>query len=78
MGMSRISFGLALASSIGLGTAAWPQDVDVNSFINTERDIALTGALANIGPNGTQVPGAHAGLVVASPSKTDPNCPSPP
>jgi glucoamylase len=30
--------------------------------------------LDNIGPNGTQVPGAGPGIVIASPSKTDPNC----
>jgi hypothetical protein len=54
MGMSRIAYGLAWASCVGLSAAA--------------------GALANIGPNGTQVAGAHAGLVVASPSKTDPDC----
>ena len=34
----------------------------------------LSGALANIGSNGSEVPGAGAGFVVASPSKTDPDC----
>lgn len=54
--------------------AAWPQDADLESFIATQRPISLRGALANIGPNGTEVAGAGAGFVVASPSKTDPDC----
>lgn len=72
--MSKISYGLALANLVGCGLAAWPQDADVDSFITTERGIALTGALANIGPNGAAVPGAGPGIVVASPSKKDPDC----
>lgn len=46
---------------------------DLNSFVDTERAIAL-GVLNNIGPNGSQVPGTAAGLIIASPSKTDPDC----
>jgi glucoamylase len=34
----------------------------------------LRGALNNIGPDGSEVPGAGAGFVVASPSKANPNC----
>jgi glucoamylase len=30
--------------------------------------------LNNIGPDGSEVPGAGAGFVVASPSKANPNC----
>jgi len=47
---------------------------DLNSFVASERAIALQGALNNIGPDGSKVPGAGAGFVVASPSKTDPDC----
>lgn len=47
---------------------------DLASFVASEKTIALQGALDNIGPNGTKVPGAGAGFVVASPSKVDPNC----
>lgn len=56
---------------------AWPQNVDLDSFVLTERTIALQGALDNIGPNGSEVAGASAGFVVASPSKANPNCGSP-
>ena len=47
---------------------------DLDSFISSERDVALQGALNNIGPDGSAVPGAGAGFVVASPSKVNPNC----
>ncbi|KAI9839170.1 MAG: hypothetical protein M1819_003163 [Sarea resinae] len=45
----------------------------VDSFIATESPIALQGVLNNIGPNGAKVPGAAAGIVVASPSTSNPN-----
>ena len=63
-----------LAVAAGVGAADWPQNVDVDSYVSTERDIALEGVLANIGPNGSLVPGAAAGFVVASPSKVNPDC----
>ena len=47
---------------------------DLNSFVASEKAIALQGALNNIGPNGSMVPGAGAGFVVASPSKVNPDC----
>jgi glucoamylase len=56
---------------------AAPSDLrsrDLTSFIAAERAIALQGALNNIGPNGSAVPGAGAGFVVASPSKVNPDC----
>jgi glucoamylase len=49
---------------------------DLNSFVTSEKAIALQGALNNIGPNGSMVPGAGAGFVVASPSKANPDCES--
>ncbi|KAK3398628.1 Six-hairpin glycosidase-like protein [Sordaria brevicollis] len=51
----------------------WPQGVSLKSFIGTESKIALDGVLANIGPNGARVPGAGAGIVIASPTKENPN-----
>lgn len=44
------------------------------SFIASETPISLKGILDNIGPNGDQVEGAASGLVIASPSKIDPDC----
>jgi hypothetical protein len=51
-----------------------PTQNRLDAFIKAERAIALQGALNNIGPNGSAVPGAGAGYVVASPSKVNPNC----
>jgi glucoamylase len=47
---------------------------DLNSFVTSEKAIALQGALNNIGPNGSMVPGAGAGFVIASPSTANPDC----
>jgi glucoamylase len=47
---------------------------DLGSFISQEKAFALRGVLNNIGPDGSAVPGAAAGFVVASPSKENPNC----
>lgn len=45
-------------------TELWARDL--SSFVTSEKAIALQGALNNIGPNGSMVPGAGAGFVVAS------------
>lgn len=57
-------------------TAASPvlESRDLNSYVATERAIALQGVKDNIGPDGKKVPGAGAGYVVASPSRVDPPC----
>lgn len=47
---------------------------NLDTFVATEKAIALQGVLNNIGPKGSKVPGAGAGFVVASPSKSDPDC----
>lgn len=49
---------------------------DIESFITTERPYALKRVLCNIGPNGCAATGAAAGVVVASPSKSNPDCKS--
>jgi hypothetical protein len=48
----------------------------LDDFVSKESAVSLQGALNNIGPNGSEVPGAGAGFVVASPSKVDPDCKS--
>ncbi|KFY07748.1 hypothetical protein V492_06848 [Pseudogymnoascus sp. VKM F-4246] len=48
-------------------------DSDVDSFIASESPIAYQGVLNNIGSAGSGASGAAAGVVVASPSKTDPD-----
>lgn len=46
----------------------------IDDFLAKQRIISRQSILDNIGPDGAKVPGAGAGLVVASPSKKDPDC----
>ncbi|OJI97296.1 hypothetical protein ASPVEDRAFT_119801 [Aspergillus versicolor CBS 583.65] len=46
---------------------------DVDSFITSQTPISLQGVLNNIGANGSLVSGASSGVVVASPSKENPD-----
>lgn len=46
----------------------------VDSFIATESPIALSRLLCNIGSTGCYASGASPGIVVASPSKNNPDC----
>lgn len=46
----------------------------LDNFIATEGPIALRGIQDNIGPNGTKVLGTSPGLVIGSPSKSNPDC----
>ncbi|KAJ5126576.1 glycosyl hydrolase family 15 [Penicillium atrosanguineum] len=45
----------------------------LESFIQSESTVALQGVLNNIGANGSSVAGASSGVVVASPSKSNPD-----
>ncbi|TVY83905.1 Glucoamylase P [Lachnellula suecica] len=44
----------------------------LDDFVSQQSTVSLQGALNNIGPDGSEVPGAKAGFVVASPSKVNP------
>lgn len=46
----------------------------VDDFVTTEEPIALAELLCNIGANGCNDGGASSGVVIASPSTSDPNC----
>ncbi|KAL1857756.1 hypothetical protein Plec18167_001842 [Paecilomyces lecythidis] len=78
MYISRSSFVAVIAAlSAKLTLAATDRSLvkraDLESFISSESTAALNGVLANIGPDGDRVPGAASGVVVASPSKQDPD-----
>ncbi|KAF1831222.1 glucoamylase/glucan 1,4-alpha-glucosidase-like protein [Decorospora gaudefroyi] len=45
----------------------------ITDFIESEASVSINGVLANIGSDGTQAPGAAPGIVVASPSMSDPD-----
>jgi glucoamylase len=65
---------LSALSTARASPASLPRASDLDTFVAAERPIALQGALNNIGPNGSLAEGTSAGLVVASPSKANPNC----
>ena len=64
---------LAVGSTWGLKAPLEKRQASVDSFITTETPIAKAGLLANIGADGAKDQGAKDGVVIASPSKTDPN-----
>lgn len=47
---------------------------ELEKWICNEETVALHGVLNNIGSDGSNVKGAGSGIVVASPSKKDPDC----
>ncbi|KAI9924192.1 hypothetical protein MW887_007142 [Aspergillus wentii] len=63
----------ALATVAVASPASIHRRQDLETFIQNERSVAQQGILNNIGPDGKLVKGAAAGIVVASPSKVDPN-----
>jgi len=71
---TSISLISVLCTRVLASSSAELRTRDLNAFIASEKAIALQGALNNIGPNGSMVPGAGAGFVVASPSKANPDC----
>lgn len=50
------------------------QEETLDQWLTTQDTFALQSILENIGSNGRKVKGAHAGIVVASPSRSDPDC----
>ena len=63
------------ASLVALGLAAFAkaQSGTVEAYISTESPSAQAGILAAIGPDGETSGGAAAGVIVASPSDSDPD-----
>lgn len=46
----------------------------VDSFVKSQAEISIKGVLDNIGTDGSKAQGAAAGIVIASPSRSDPDC----
>lgn len=68
-----------LAATLGGLAAAhpWPlkrANSSLDNWLSTEASYSLSGVLNNIGADGSKVQGASSGIVVASPSKNDPDC----
>lgn len=73
--LNQIIYGLAAVSLWQGQAAASPsQGSSLDRFITKEADVAIKGVLANIGADGKRAKGAAPGAVVASPSRTDPDC----
>lgn len=64
---------IALWQSAVVATPAYGTS-NIERFITKQSDISLKGVLANIGADGKRAKGAAPGAVVASPSKSDPDC----
>jgi glucoamylase len=47
---------------------------DLEDFITKQKAVSIAGVLANIGPDGSEARGVPAGIVVASPSRQEPDC----
>jgi glucoamylase len=61
-----------LSAILPIFTTVWAQTA-VDTYIATESPIAKAGLLANIGPSGSKSSGAKAGVVIASPSTSNPD-----
>jgi glucoamylase len=46
----------------------------LEEFIRTQADISIKGVLANIGSDGSKAQEVPSGIVVASPSRSNPDC----
>ncbi|KAH9889962.1 glucoamylase [Cubamyces lactineus] len=62
-----------LFSLVGLAVRAFAQSSAADAYVASESPIAKSGLLANIGPDGSKSQGAKPGIVVASPSTSNPD-----
>lgn len=63
---------IAVAAATSAESSAASDSLD--SWLARETPYALDGILNNIGPDGAKAVGAVSGVVVASPSKSNPDC----
>ncbi|KAI0686282.1 glucoamylase [Cytidiella melzeri] len=68
-----MKFFKSVLTCASLVSTIFAQSSSVDSYVATESPIAKAGLLANIGPSGAKSSGAKAGVVVASPSTTNPD-----
>ncbi|KAF2437500.1 carbohydrate-binding module family 20 protein [Karstenula rhodostoma CBS 690.94] len=75
--MLLTSIGRALPAFLlftgALGTPVEQRQASVDTFITSQRAVSIEGVLANIGADGSKAQGAAAGIVVASPSRSNPD-----
>ena len=56
------------------GTPLENRQASLDAFITSQKAVSIKGVLANIGADGSKASGAAAGIVVASPSRSNPDC----
>ena len=71
--LSTLSTFLSLAHGIP-SRQVIEKRAELDTWIANESPIAYSGILANVGPSGTKGYGAASGILLASPSKTNPDC----
>lgn len=74
--LSYVLFALALSPALVMADALLKPraTASLNSWLATETQYALEAILNNIGPSGAWAQSASPGIVVASPSTSDPDC----
>ncbi|CAE6476837.1 unnamed protein product [Rhizoctonia solani] len=70
LGFSSLLFA---SSALGISIPSWVPVPAADAFQVSQYPISKAGILANIGPSGAKDQGAGKGVVIASPSKTDPD-----
>lgn len=67
--------GLAAAATFFCGVVSAPAGTDsLTAQIERQSKISFQGVLDNTGPEGSKAPEVPAGVIIASPSKQDPDC----
>jgi glucoamylase len=62
-----------LALSDGPTVPGKPVAFDIDAYVDAQYPLAKTGLLNNIGPDGAKAKGSKPGVVIASPSTSNPN-----
>jgi glucoamylase len=67
------------AAILLIGVQGTPLDQEkrqtsIDGFVKSQVAVSIKGVLANIGADGSKAQGASAGIVVASPSRSNPDC----
>ncbi|KAF7557716.1 hypothetical protein G7Z17_g430 [Cylindrodendrum hubeiense] len=73
--MFKLLLGSLAATALWQGVVATPAygNSDIDRFVNKQSRVSIKGVLANIGADGKRAKGAAPGVVVASPSTSDPD-----
>lgn len=74
LNLNYLALALLVPSALATPLQPVPRSSSLDDFVKSESSIARQGVLNNIGSNGSAVNGAASGVVVASPSKVNPDC----